>query len=191
MDGSKLSLASLKDKISSKMNLLNKSNEKPKKKGNKKSEQKEAKQESAKPKENKRSEHKEYKATDRKSVSKEQTKSKQINNDKEKTEEDILREEAFALGATEEDLALLKGIEDGEDSEQEFDGDSKSIDKTFSTDLSQFMKGIGLGKGEAVVVEDDEAVPELVDVESDQTRKKKKNLVIVLLSLNLKFKKRK
>lgn len=167
MDGSKLSLASLKDKISSKMNLLNKSNEKPKKKGNKKSEQKEAKQESAKPKENKRSEHKEYKATDRKSVSKEQTKSKQINNDMEKTEEDILREEAFALGATEEDLALLKGIEDGEDSEQEFDGDSKSIDKTFSTDLSQFMKGIGLGKGEAVVVEDDEAVPELVDVEEN------------------------
>lgn len=164
MDGSKLSLASLKDKISSKMNLLNKSNEKPKKKGNKKPDQKE----SAKPKENKRPEHKEHKPKETKPISKDQKKPKQNTNDEEKTEEELLREEAFALGATEEDLALLKGIEEGEDSEQEFDGDSKSIDKTFSTDLSQFMKGIGLGKGEAVVVDDVEDVPELVDEEEEE-----------------------
>ena len=120
MDGSKLSLASLKDKISSKMNLLNKSNEKPKKKGNKKPDQKE----SAKPKENKRPEHKEHKPKETKPISKDQKKPKQNTNDEEKTEEELLREEAFALGATEEDLALLRGIEEGEDSEQEFDGNS-------------------------------------------------------------------
>lgn len=166
MDGSKLSLASLKDKISSKMNNLKKSVEKPSKKGGKKSDKKE----STKVKEVKKSDQKQHKPSERKNDSSEV----------EKTEEELMREEAFALGATEEDLALLNGIEDGEDSEQEFETDSKGIDKAFSTDLSQFMKGIGLGKGEAVVVDDDDnddEVPELIedDIEEEEEEEEEDN----------------
>lgn len=84
----------------------------------------------------------------------------------ESEDDDILRREALALGATEEDLELLKDVDEGEESEQEFNDDGTKLDKSFGDDLSKFMKGIGLGNGEAMVVDDDEVeeeVPELVE----------------------------
>lgn len=96
----------------------------------------------------------------------EQPKSKTTEEDE---EGDVLRREALALGASEADLALLEGVSEGEESEQEFNDSSAKLDKSFGDDLTKFMKGIGLGNGEAVVVDDEEvsSAPESED-ESDE-----------------------
>ena len=91
-----------------------------------------------------------------------------------------MRREALALGATDEDLKLVEGIESDDDkSEQEFDDDSK-LDKNFSADLSKFMKGIGLGEEEAMVVseEEEEEVPELVEGEEEEEEKCQKMMLL-------------
>ncbi|KAL6452807.1 MAK21 Ribosome biogenesis protein MAK21 [Candida maltosa Xu316] len=93
---------------------------------------------------------------------------KDTEEEQDESPEDILRREALALGATEDDLKLLQGLESDDDdmSEQEFNDDgSNSNDKSFSNDLR-----IGLDGGELVVVNDDEVeeVPELVEEEEEE-----------------------
>ncbi|RCK57555.1 Ribosome biogenesis protein MAK21 [Candida viswanathii] len=145
-----LNLSSLKDKISSK---LNQQSDK-KKNGSKKDKKKEDNE-------------KDVKNDKKNDVSKKKM-------PKEDDEEEILRREALALGATEEDLKLLEGIEsDDEKSEQEFDVDDEKLDKSFNSDLSKFMQGIGLGDGEAIVVnedeeEEEEEVPDLVEEDEEE-----------------------
>lgn len=152
-----LNLSNLKDKISSKLSLQGSSrNQKPGKDSKKKDLQKpkEYKQEEVKSKETKKKDNKgeNSKKSKQSSVVSD---GKNLNNTNE-----ILRQEALALGATEEDLKLLQGIEsDDEKSEIEFDDDSK-LDKEFGNDLSKFIKDIGLGNGEAVVI-DDESIEEV------------------------------
>ncbi|CAK7901282.1 ribosome biogenesis protein Mak21p [[Candida] anglica] len=149
MDGSKLNLTSLRDKISSKLGKPNKKEVKSGKKN---------KKEQEKP------------VTESKNEKKSNVKSKKVEEEteeSEETEEDVLRREALSLGATEEDLALLAGVEEGEESEQEFSGDGK-LDSKFADDLTKFISGIGLGKGEAMVVESEDEVPELVEEEEDE-----------------------
>lgn len=69
-------------------------------------------------------------------------------------EEDVLRREALALGATEKDLELIQNLGDDneENSEQEFgdDGEAKE-DKEFNKELQGFLKNIGLNKEDAAV----------------------------------------
>ena len=149
MDGSKLNLTSLREKISSKL-------------GKKEDKKKDSKKGSSKKKEQKEQNQQAKAKSDQKTKSRVEKK-KEVDN----SEEDVLRREALSLGATEEDLALLAGVEDGEDSEQEFDEVDGKLDSKFSEDLTNFMKGIGLGNGEAVVVDDDE-VPELVEEEEEE-----------------------
>lgn len=71
------------------------------------------------------------------------------------TDDEILRREALSLGATEEDLQLIKGMTDSNEVHETLSGDSK-LDKGFSSDLSKFMKGIGLDNQEAIVVDDND-----------------------------------
>lgn len=81
-----------------------------------------------------------------------------------KNEEDVLRREALALGASEKDLELIKGLEDDDEehSEQEFgdEGEAKE-DKKFNDELQGFIKNIGLNKEDAAAFalddEEDEA----------------------------------
>lgn len=139
-----LNLASLKDKISSKLSQQN-----DKKKSNSKKDKKKSTQ----------ANNNDVKSDNKKKETKES-----------ENEGDVLRREALALGATEEDLKLLEGIEsDDEKSEQEFEVDDTKLDKSFNNDLSKFMQGIGLGDGEAIVVsdEEEEEVPELVDEDQE------------------------
>lgn len=146
-----LNLSSLKDKIFSKLNLQKDNQTKSQQKSKKaSSNDKEIQKDKKKP------------ATPAKANAK-----------KTKGVDEILRREALALGATDEDLKLVEGIESDDDkSEQEFDDDSK-LDKNFSADLSKFMKGIGLGEEEAMVVseEEEEEVPELVEGEEEEEEK--------------------
>ncbi len=142
MDGLKLNLSGLRDKISSK---LQNEKAKPDKKKNKNN--------------NKKSEI----SSTPSNTAKEGSKAK-------KTSEidDVLRREALELGATEDDLKLLENVDEGEESEQEFGANDISLENGFKDDLSKFMSGIGLGKGEPVIVADDEVEPELVEEEEEE-----------------------
>lgn len=71
--------------------------------------------------------------------------------------DDILRREALALGATEEDLALVAGLDDDE-SETEFDASGK--DSSLDSDLSKFISELGL-PGAPLLVEDEEIEDEV------------------------------
>lgn len=76
-------------------------------------------------------------------------------------DDDLLRREALALGATEKDLELIKdlGDDEAEESEQEFgdEGEAKE-DKEFNSELQGFLKNIGLNKEEvaAFALEEEE-----------------------------------
>ncbi|KAH3661716.1 hypothetical protein OGATHE_004897, partial [Ogataea polymorpha] len=69
------------------------------------------------------------------------------------------------LGATEDDLKLLDGIDEGDQSEQEFDfKDDDTKDGAFGNELESFMKNLGF-TGQVDVVDDDivakeEPIPE-------------------------------
>ncbi|KAG5422109.1 MAK21 [Candida metapsilosis] len=161
-----LNLSNLKDKITSKLNLQGSSKNQKSNKESKGKDQikvKDSKQKEEKPKETKKKSSKEANGNkiEKSSVDK-QSKPQSSETD------DILRQEALALGATEEDLKLLQGIDDDDDkSEIEFDDDSK-LDKEFGNDLNNFIKDIGLGNGELVIVEDDESVDKSDDEDIDQ-----------------------
>lgn len=72
--------------------------------------------------------------------------------------DDVLRREAMALGASEEDLALLDGLNE-EDSEADFE--DASNDAALNNDVSNFMKGLGfLGEVDVVSDEEPEEEPE-------------------------------
>ncbi|CAH6722088.1 ribosome biogenesis protein Mak21p [[Candida] jaroonii] len=132
----RINLSSLKDKIASKLGSSTKG--KPGKKNS--SKQKDSK----------------------KIVEKVESKKSKPATTEDETEDDILRREALSLGATEEDIALLNGVDEGEDSEQEFNGNEDNDD--IKDDLKAFIKGIGL-KGEVEIVED---IPELVEGDEEE-----------------------
>lgn len=134
METGKLSLASLKDKVSNA--LSNKITEKKSRKN---------KNDNSKKKKGKADVH--------------------------STDFDALRREALELGATDEDLKLISGIEDADNlSEQEFDGDG-DVDKNLSIELNAFMKSIGLGSNKAkdieIADEEEDNVPDLVEEKSE------------------------
>ncbi|KAH3671293.1 hypothetical protein OGAPHI_000516 [Ogataea philodendri] len=91
---------------------------------------------------------------------KEFTKKENQNTEK---QEDVLRREALALGATDEDLKLLEGIND-EDSEQEFDG--APADDKLKKELSKYMKGLEFDEAEAEAEE--EVEEEELEEEEDE-----------------------
>ncbi|CDH11068.1 related to Ribosome biogenesis protein MAK21 [Zygosaccharomyces bailii ISA1307] len=71
------------------------------------------------------------------------------------TNDDVLRNEALSLGATDEDLKLLEGLNDDKDaSEQEFDDEGNDADVEFQNDLKKFIKNIGLKEKDIDVVEE-------------------------------------
>lgn len=90
------------------------------------------------------------------------TKKVETSNDDTKTDtnnNDILRREAIALGASENDIELVKDLKDEDDeaSEQEFDDDdSKPTDPKFNEDLKNFVKSIGLNDKMVQDIQDDE-----------------------------------
>lgn len=87
----------------------------------------------------------------------------------EKNNEETLRREAIDLGATEEDIALVKDIEDDDTlSEQEFDN-TPSVDKKFTSDLSSFMNSIGLFKHKAEDFVVDDSEPKEDESEEDES----------------------
>jgi ribosome biogenesis protein MAK21 len=143
MDKTKLSLASLKDKVS---NALN---NKAEKKLNK-------------------DKARNNKGTSQPTKSGNSSSTEQVNTAKSQSINEDLRREALELGATEEDLELVEKLDEADDdlSEQEFDSDVK-VDKSLTNELSDFMKQIGLKthKVEDVVTDDEEEVPELVEEE--------------------------
>lgn len=117
-------------------------------------------------------------ALSNKITEKKSTKNKNDNSKKKKgkadvhsTDFDALRREALELGATDEDLKLISGIEDADNlSEQEFDGDG-DVDKNLSIELNAFMKSIGLGSNKAkdieIADEEEDNVPDLVEEKSE------------------------
>ncbi|EDO16654.1 hypothetical protein Kpol_1052p1, partial [Vanderwaltozyma polyspora DSM 70294] len=74
--------------------------------------------------------------------------------------DDLIRKEALALGASEKDLELIKGLTDDEDeskSEQEFgDENDDEVEEGFQDDLKSFMKNIGLDKNTVEDLSDDD-----------------------------------
>lgn len=140
MESAKLNLSSLRDKISSKLTLDTSKKGKSDRK-NKKS----------KPKDE---------LKNGKDANKENKKSTQKMDEADENEDDVLTREALALGATKEDLALVKGLNDDQ-SDEEFEDEGS--DKKLNAEVAQFMKGLGLS-GELQVVEDDEVEEEIPDL---------------------------
>lgn len=87
--------------------------------------------------------------------------------------DELLRQEALALGASEADLALVEGVDEGEDSEQEF-GPAGKTDKKFSSDLSSYMKEIGLDAAQIEDAEDEEEEEEEVEEEVEEEDEEEK-----------------
>lgn len=141
MDGTGLNLSSLRDKISTKMG-------KPSEKKSSKTKTMKTEAKDKKPKHEKKEKKSTKKTHD------------------EDDEEDALKREALALGATEADIALVDGVEEGEESEQEF-GAETGTDTKLSSEVADFMKGLGLGDGSIPEIEED--IPELVEeIEEDE-----------------------
>lgn len=145
MEAAKLNLSSLKDKISSKLSLG------PSKKDKKSKPQKDDTQKADK--------------KDKKLNNKKAKKSEKPETKADEKEDDVLEREALALGASKEDLALIKGLKE-DNSDEEFA--DEGTDKTLNSDLASFMKGLGFS-GEVDVVEDaelsEEDIPDLVEDE--------------------------
>ena len=161
MDGTKLSLSALKDKVSSKLSA------KPSKKENKKKRDTNLK-ESGK---NGKSDNRQQKGKDRnekKHKSKPDGHKKDLHegagNSETDSMENILKREALALGASEEDLELLRGVDD-EQSETEF-GESQ-VDESLNNDLSKFMKTLGF-PNEVPTVNDDALKDEEAEEEEEE-----------------------
>ncbi|CAN3501578.1 ribosome biogenesis protein Mak21p [Diutina catenulata] len=183
----KLDLSSLKDKVKSKLEASEKkgeakkarsaSDKDKKSKDDRKEKDEDKKSKKNDKKEDKKTEHKKDAKKDAKKDSKKDNKKdkkekKEVKFEEPKEEEEAassaLREEAMALGATEEDLKLIEGLADS-DSEQEFE--SKGDDKSLQADLAKFYQGIGFS-GNAEVVDDDEA-SEAEDASDDEPAPKK------------------
>ncbi|CCE79606.1 Piso0_001683 [Millerozyma farinosa CBS 7064] len=158
MEGKGLNLSALRDRVASKL-----ANQKPsstngsgKKDKTKAQQSRTDKSSSDRPKNGKKDDRREKGA-------KKNSKDGKV---KQSDVDSVLRREALALGASEEDIALVEGIqEEDENSEIEFDSSRGKLDGSFKNDLSQFIQGIGLGNGQVEVVEDDikHEVPDLVE----------------------------
>ncbi|KAG7886164.1 hypothetical protein KL936_005081 [Ogataea polymorpha] len=106
-------------------------------------------------------------------------------NHNEDNSEDVLRAAALELGATEEDIRLIDGVDD-EASEQEFD--DAPVDKSLKKELFKFMKGLDLEDPEVAEEEEEEeeeeekaqveiaAVPDSTAEESQPSPKKSDKL---------------
>lgn len=112
-------------------------------------------------------------------VSAKSTKAKKSGSKKDKKQEkkppvdDELRQEAMALGATEDDLALIGDMDDADASEQEF-GTDGNVDSNFSADLNSYMKEIGLDAPALVAdAESDEAPDSDSELEEESKHKEK------------------
>jgi ribosome biogenesis protein MAK21 len=83
--------------------------------------------------------------------------------------EEALRREALELGATEDDIKLVSNIADQDDdlSEQEFDDDNKE-DEKLNSELSSFMKTIGLSNHKVDVIETDDEEAEVPELYNDE-----------------------
>ncbi|CAL9731867.1 ribosome biogenesis protein Mak21p [Monosporozyma unispora] len=91
--------------------------------------------------------------------------------------DETLLKEALNLGADVKDLELIKDLkdEDGDLSEQEFNGDEDSSrdDGELNGDLQSFMKNIGFDKStveEATIVEQEDVVEEGEEAESEEAQ---------------------
>lgn len=167
MEAAKLSLSALKDKVASKLTQA----AEPSGKNNQKGKSKPGKSDS-KAKDQKQNDKKQ-KSKD-KNDKKEESKQKEISQQsKQESEQDVLRREALALGATEEDLKLLEGVDDS-GSEAEFE--DAQTDQKLNDDLADFMNGLGFSgkveiasEGEAEGTSEGEAedVADDVDDEAD------------------------
>ncbi|SGZ47869.1 CIC11C00000001171 [Sungouiella intermedia] len=169
MDGTTLSLSNLKDKITSKLSGSHKDTSKAFKKSSKNDNglKKDAKKAStaSHTKENSKKGSKDFKKDTKKDTKKgKYSKESSVSKKGESSIEDDLKREALALGATEEDLELLNGLDDDE-SETEF-GDS-SNDKTLASDISKFMTGLGF-LGEVEVVSEEEEQEEEEEEEEEE-----------------------
>ena len=94
--------------------------------------------------------------------------------------EALLRKEALALGAAEEDLLLVAGL-DGEESETEFS--SGKSDFSLKSDVSKFINGLGLGNASMKADEDDTmdvdtAMTQLASKKELKSKQKEKNEVV-------------
>ncbi|TID14127.1 hypothetical protein CANINC_004773 [Pichia inconspicua] len=140
MEGHKLNLATLKDKVSSAISSKEK----------KRSEKSAKKTNSSKKNKNKGNS---------------EEKAEENDNDKDESHENILLREALELGATEDDVKLVEDLDEEVDelSEQEFD-DDKNAKELNKRELNEFMKSIGLSNHKVDdVLTDDEDIPELTE----------------------------
>ncbi|KAG7829918.1 hypothetical protein KL943_005289 [Ogataea angusta] len=101
-------------------------------------------------------------------------KPKSNNSHKKESSDDVLRTAALELGATEEDIKLVDGVDD-DASEQEFE--DAPVDNKLKKELSKFMKGLDLEEPESVEeeqqggeeeVEEEEEEEEVVEEESEE-----------------------
>lgn len=156
MEGVKLDLSGLKDKVASK---LSNGGKKPGKKNDKREKAREPTHKNKQVKNDTRDKESDKKPH-RDAVSK---------NEDSASLDDAIRREALELGATEEDLKLLEGVSDGEHSEEEFGDVSGANDKDLNKDLSMFMKNIGLDGSQALVADEpDEEADEPDGEEEDE-----------------------
>ncbi|KAG7826790.1 hypothetical protein KL920_005233 [Ogataea angusta] len=99
-------------------------------------------------------------------------KPKSDNGHKKESSDDVLRTAALELGATEEDIKLVDGVDD-DASEQEFE--DAPVDNKLKKELSKFMKGLDLEEPESVEEEQqggeeeaEEEEEEVVEEESEE-----------------------
>lgn len=149
MDGAKLNLSLLKDKVSNALTSKNKEKNDKKSKKNDKNVRNNKNDKGKKDHSNRAGKKSGDKATN-----------------------DVLRREALELGATEDDLKLVEDLNEDDDqlSEQEFNDDDK-VDNKLNSELSDFMKTIGLTgrKVDEIVVDDEsEDAPDLVEEEEEE-----------------------
>ncbi|KAG7815761.1 hypothetical protein KL928_005360 [Ogataea angusta] len=91
-------------------------------------------------------------------------KPKSNNSHKKESSDDVLRTAALELGATEEDIKLVDGVDD-EASEQEFE--DAPVDNKLKKELSKFMKGLDLEEPESVE-EEQQGGEEEVEEEAEE-----------------------
>lgn len=150
MESLNLNLSALKDSIALKLSGANDKKASPKSKSKKASKQAEKSSHST------NRESKKNIKNDSKKGSKPSPKdSKSEGKDTEETIDAILRREALALGATEDDLALVAGIDDDE-SETEFTALGKDV--SLDTDLSKFIKDLGFPAAPPAADDDEDEI---------------------------------
>ncbi|CAR23664.1 RNA-binding ribosome biosynthesis protein MAK21 [Lachancea thermotolerans CBS 6340] len=150
MSGTGLNLASLKDKVSSKL----KENQKQPKNG-KKAPKKQSKQ---------RGKDAEKGTNSAATTSSDKQSTPQDGAAKDSAD-DVLRREALALGASEKDLELVAGLSDDDNaSEQEFGNAKQDNDTAFNDEFHKFLKSAGI-EGAPVPEDVDDAEVEQVEEE--------------------------